>query len=95
MAISAARLFVMVTDLRVEESKGRVGANEDSKRSLDSVLVLPEPAALTDSTATSASFKEFTRETAYSGELQWSLSFRELKVDDIHTPPTSCGVTNP
>jgi len=29
------------------------------------------------STATSASFKEFTRETAYSGELQWSLYFRE------------------
>ena len=37
----------MGTDLRVEESKGRAGANQDSKQSLDSVLVLPEPAALT------------------------------------------------
>jgi len=77
MAISAARLFAMGTNLRVEESKGRAGANQDSKQSLDGVLVLPEPAALTDSTATSASFKEFTRKTAYSGELQWSLYFRE------------------
>ena len=76
----------MGTDLRVEESKGRAGANQDSKQSLDSVLVLPEPAALTDSTATSASFKEFTRETAYSGELQWSLSFQEL---------TSCLICEP